>query len=787
MRNRFIKTLLLIVIILSNSLLLKMSWDLASNYPFDRLVIDGTLSQSLSISNKSRYYNAEIININGTDVRPGNIIRTIFSEKVTSYKLKLPDSKLIFVFEDISFNYNLFAFLFFMLFFGNIHLLWGITIGYIGSHIFITRQFSRFLIFTGLFFICSVIEIFKEFTGWSIIVLCFLMTYIFMKAAIHFSKIKSKNLWYLISKIILFISAISIFFIRHFTSSKFTHFIVINITGISLILLMMFFLTILFTHNLYNRLGMVITYSIATIGIFLPLASFSISMYSDFPVPSSFVSALSIFAPIVIGNYLISTYINPSGGIKKKFHTKIILDSCTAAIAAVFIFEFAKQVSYFKRSLVLSISLLVVFSVILYIRNYILSKLNRILLEDRDVSTSSLQEISELATQPIEISERFKKIYKSVSVAIDVDYVYFILFKSETVNESTPVCENYVKILNEKSVMYSFFKNFHHPVHRKSILTEKNYTNFLNEKSIDPRTELIVPIRTGDTVGAICCGIKTDKNPFYKTDIMHLTSTGMIIYHMIENEILFNHYVEKSKYERELDIASFVQYRLHPREVISRGGISIAFFSRPFIKVTGDFFDFISINKNKTAVIIGDVAGHGLPASMIMAVSVSLLRLMFEETLNLEEITNELNDFFINRYSGMELITVFIGIFNRQNMTLEYINAGHCQPVIINRNNNTYKTLDVKNHMIGVLDRPEYSASSVKLTGGDEIILYTDGLTEIQIDNEENVGEKIIKNIINKNREYPIDEKIEAFSDYVDKINPENIKDDITVIGIEIL
>ena len=74
------------------------------------------------------------------------------------------------------------------------------------------------------------------------------------------------------------------------------------------------------------------------------------------------------------------------------------------------------------------------------------------------------------------------------------------------------------------------------------------------------------------------------------------------------------------------------------------------------------------------------------------------------------------------------------------------------------------------------------------LEKGDELIFYTDGLTEIKSEySSEDIGEKIIYNILEKNRNKSIDEKIEAFSEYIDNLDSDSIKDDITIIGIEIL
>ena len=104
-----------------------------------------------------------------------------------------------------------------------------------------------------------------------------------------------------------------------------------------------------------------------------------------------------------------------------------------------------------------------------------------------------------------------------------------------------------------------------------------------------------------------------------------------MFFQLIENDKLFSNYIIKRRYEKELDITSYIQMRLFPKTVPEARGLSISYYNQPYIKVTGDYYDFIEIDENRTAIVIGDVSGHGLPAAMVLSMTSSIICALFME------------------------------------------------------------------------------------------------------------------------------------------------------------
>jgi len=244
----------------------------------------------------------------------------------------------------------------------------------------------------------------------------------------------------------------------------------------------------------------------------------------------------------------------------------------------------------------------------------------------------------------------------------------------------------------------------------------------------------------------------------------------------------------KRGFEKELDLASSIQLRLLPKKAPERKGMHISFYNRPFIKVTGDYFDFINIDKNRTAIIIGDVSGHGLSASMILSMTSSIMNAMLMEKLSIERAVEEINHFLNYRYNGVDLITMFVGVYNKSTRELIYVNAGHCTPVLIKSAKKEITSLEGRSKILGADPSANYFSSKCILGKNDEIILYTDGLVEIFNENmDAQLNEKILMDIIYQHRNKNVDQKLKAIIDIISEFKNGAIRDDITIIGIQIL
>ena len=150
----------------------------------------------------------------------------------------------------------------------------------------------------------------------------------------------------------------------------------------------------------------------------------------------------------------------------------------------------------------------------------------------------------------------------------------------------------------------------------------------------------------------------------------------------------------------------------------------------PAKDVGGDFYDLFQIDENRFGFVIADVSGKGVPASLFMAVSRTLLRATGLRGVSSQECINYVNKLLCKESLEAMFVTAFYGIYDCRTGTIDYTNAGHTPPYI-KRQNNQVETVGMEtNFVMGVFDDFQYASGQLVMDHGDVLILYTDGVTE---------------------------------------------------------
>jgi sigma-B regulation protein RsbU (phosphoserine phosphatase) len=249
--------------------------------------------------------------------------------------------------------------------------------------------------------------------------------------------------------------------------------------------------------------------------------------------------------------------------------------------------------------------------------------------------------------------------------------------------------------------------------------------------------EVIIPVFHKDKPLAylIIGGLpKTSKeNPLYNVNFIQ-TLTNIIIV-AIENKRLAKESVIQEGYKKELEIASQMQKLLFPSNLPNNLDISAKYL--PHHKVSGDYYDYIQINKDEFIICIADVSGKGVAAAMLMANFQATLRTLFAyQDFDLEFLIPELNKTVFANANGEKFITFFIAKYNSKTRKLKYINAGHNWPLLIRKNET--RVLNKGCIGLGMLDEiPFIESEEIEIKPNTTIILYTDGVVELENENEE--------------------------------------------------
>lgn len=150
----------------------------------------------------------------------------------------------------------------------------------------------------------------------------------------------------------------------------------------------------------------------------------------------------------------------------------------------------------------------------------------------------------------------------------------------------------------------------------------------------------------------------------------------------------------------------------------------------PADEVGGDFYDWFPVDETHLAIAVGDVSGHGIPAAMFMALTKTLIKVYAQGKFSPEKVLERTNRYLVRSNPEKFFVTAWLGVLDLSTGSLSYANAGHNYPVIIRGNSDPEFFKTKPNFVLGRKRLVKYMEHRVKLTPGDKLVLYTDGVTE---------------------------------------------------------
>lgn len=210
---------------------------------------------------------------------------------------------------------------------------------------------------------------------------------------------------------------------------------------------------------------------------------------------------------------------------------------------------------------------------------------------------------------------------------------------------------------------------------------------------------------------------------------------------------------------QELQIARNIQLSLLPKRGIVQERLAIFASATPAKKVGGDLYDYFPIENNEWMIVVGDVSGKGIPASLFMAVTKTLLKTASFEYKNPGDILGWVNNRLCQE-NDTDMYTTTVSLkFDLKTGQGMYSNAGHCQPYILRRNGQLEK-MEVHGIPLGMFEAQHYGTSSFQLKPGEKIFFYTDGITEARNQQQELFGRKRLEDYLQQCNHTPAKELI---------------------------
>lgn len=216
---------------------------------------------------------------------------------------------------------------------------------------------------------------------------------------------------------------------------------------------------------------------------------------------------------------------------------------------------------------------------------------------------------------------------------------------------------------------------------------------------------------------------------------------------MTENlERLFVVEKEQERLQSEIAIAREVQSQLFPRGALAMKTIEMTGVCHPARMVSGDYYDFIRLQNSNLALAIGDVAGKGISAALLMASIQSIMRTQLtagipmhaaatqggngraREMLSVAELVSQLNQQVCANTAPEKFATFYFGLYDDESRVLTYTNAGHLPPILMR--DGQAERLEVTGTVVGAFPFARYEEKTVQLRAGDLLVAFTDGIVE---------------------------------------------------------
>ena len=252
------------------------------------------------------------------------------------------------------------------------------------------------------------------------------------------------------------------------------------------------------------------------------------------------------------------------------------------------------------------------------------------------------------------------------------------------------------------------------------------------------------------------------------------------------------HYIDEAaaRFDKDLEIAKQIQHSALPSvfpPYPNRKDFSIFASMNAAKEVGGDFYDFYLVDENHLAFVVADVSGKGIPGAMFMMTSKTLIKSFAESGLPVNEVLTNVNtQLCVNNEAGM-FVTAWMGILDLQTGLIKYANAGH-NPPLVKHKNGSYEYLKGKvNFVLAGMEFVKYKEQELQLQPGDEIYLYTDGVTEAHNSQNELFGEERLLESLNSTKGMSVDEICKKVKEDVDAFVCEAEQfDDITMLCVRL-
>jgi sigma-B regulation protein RsbU (phosphoserine phosphatase) len=398
-----------------------------------------------------------------------------------------------------------------------------------------------------------------------------------------------------------------------------------------------------------------------------------------------------------------------------------------------------------------------------------------------------LQDLSHEILHILDLEELRQKLTAGLTETMALESFYLLL-NDGTGNFSTrnPAGQTTDFVFENGTDFIRLINQFEQPVLMEKIETRLN-SPAERQQLQKMKVQLFVPLtHRGELEGILFLGQKLNEINFSSEDLTLLNILSTQIAIALENARLYQEMVEKHRIDEEIGLAREIQRMLLPQQFPANQRYEISAINIPSKEVGGDYYDFIEISENQIGIAIGDISGKGIPGSLLMSNLQATFRAVAHLSTDPSRVMNLVNVQIARSTTPEKYATFFYGIFDAATNMLKYTNAGHNFPIIVPENGAPFM-LKESDLIIGIDENAGYRQHQVKLSPGDLLICYTDGITEaLNAENVEFGEERFLTTIMSQNWNSTRELRNQIYETVKEFAAGTNQYDDMTLVILQI-
>ena len=200
---------------------------------------------------------------------------------------------------------------------------------------------------------------------------------------------------------------------------------------------------------------------------------------------------------------------------------------------------------------------------------------------------------------------------------------------------------------------------------------------------------------------------------------------------LLLNLLVLIEVADRMSLKNDLEVARQIQLAMLPSGSFHTSGLEACGITRPANTVGGDFYDILSLPDGRVLLALGDVAGKGSPAALLMALLLAMMRTLVDEGLEGPALIQRLNHQVMRHAPRSRFVTLFVGMLDPATGAFSYVNAGQ-NPPLIRRAAGDYQSLTEGGMAVGMFEQATYAVGTTQLDVGDVLVMFSDGVVEAE-------------------------------------------------------